>query len=149
MARRRNACSLPSSLTPHSFSNADIVGRGQATEQDLYSVFSPIGDIIELYVLRNSNGKSRGCAFVTYVDKYRAAEAISQLNGKQVPPGKNLVVKVCHVLLVHSLVVMKDSTLQRHDGDTPSYLVVTLRLRGVPSAHMGNGFGCLYVCVAQ
>lgn len=82
---RYPVCSLQSS-------NAWIMV--QATEQDLYSVFSPIGEIVELYVLRNSNGKSRGCAFVTYADKYQAAEAISQLNGKQVPPGKTLVVKV-------------------------------------------------------
>jgi hypothetical protein len=99
MTRDRNACSLSSCHIRTVSAKLTSWFCGQATEQDLYSVFSPIGDIIELYVLRNSNGKSRGCAFVTYVDKYRAAEAISQLNGKQVPPGKTLVVKVCHTLL--------------------------------------------------
>ena len=48
---------------------------------------------MELYILRNNNGKSRGCAFVTYANKYLAEQAITQLNGKQVPPGKTLVVK--------------------------------------------------------
>ena len=47
-------------------------------------MFAPIGEILELYILRNSNGKSRGCAFVTYANKYLAQQAITQLNGKQV-----------------------------------------------------------------
>ncbi|BDA45123.1 probable CUGBP Elav-like family member 2 [Coccomyxa sp. Obi] len=65
----------------------------EATEQQLYDLFAPIGEILELYILRNSNGKSRGCAFVTYANKFLAQQAITQLNGKQVPPGKTLVVK--------------------------------------------------------
>ncbi len=58
----------------------------QATEQQLYDLFAPIGEILELYILRNSNGKSRGCAFVTYANKFLAQQAITQLNGKQVCP---------------------------------------------------------------
>ena len=57
----------------------------QASEEELFGLFSPIGEILELYILRNSNGKSRGCAFVTYANKYLAQQAITQLNGKQVP----------------------------------------------------------------
>ena len=57
---------------------------GQATEEELFGLFSPIGEILELYILRNSNGKSRGCAFVTYANKFLAQQAITQLNGKQV-----------------------------------------------------------------
>jgi hypothetical protein len=56
----------------------------QATEEELFSLFAPIGEILELYILRNSNGKSRGCAFVTYANKFLAQQAITQLNGKQV-----------------------------------------------------------------
>ena len=56
----------------------------QASEEELYSLFAPIGEILELYILRNSNGKSRGCAFVTYANKFLAQQAITQLNGKQV-----------------------------------------------------------------
>ena len=59
-------------------------GCVQASEEELFSLFSPIGEILELYILRNSNGKSRGCAFVTYANKYLAQQAITQLNGKQV-----------------------------------------------------------------
>jgi len=56
----------------------------QASEEELFSLFSPIGEILELYILRNSNGKSRGCAFVTYSNKFLAQQAVTQLNGKQV-----------------------------------------------------------------
>ncbi len=66
----------------------------QATEQELWSLFSPIGNILELYILRGPNGLSRGCGFVTYANRYLAQQAIMQLNGKQVPPGKVLVVKL-------------------------------------------------------
>lgn len=63
----------------------------QAIEQQLYDLFAPIGEILELYILRNSNGKSRGCAFVTYANKFLAQQAITQLNGKQVWPLDHLV----------------------------------------------------------
>lgn len=65
----------------------------QATEEDLWTLFSPIGQVLELYVLRNNNAKSRGCAFVTYASKQLAEQAITQLNGRQMPSGKTLVVK--------------------------------------------------------
>ena len=62
----------------------DLDLNAQATEEELFGLFSPIGEILELYILRNSNGKSRGCAFVTYANKFLAQQAITQLNGKQV-----------------------------------------------------------------
>ena len=65
----------------------------QATEQDLWQLFAPIGEVLELYVLRNGNGRSRGCAFVTFANKFLAQQAVTHLNGRQVPPGKHLVVK--------------------------------------------------------
>jgi RNA recognition motif-containing protein len=65
----------------------------QATEEGLWGLFSPLGQILELYVLRNNNGKSRGCAFVTYATKHLAEVAITQLNGRGMPSGKTLVVK--------------------------------------------------------
>lgn len=64
----------------------------QATQDDLWQVFAPVGEILELYILRNNNGRSRGCAFVTYADEFLAREAIAQLNGCQYT-GKTLVVK--------------------------------------------------------
>ena len=61
-----------------------VFRRCRRQREELFGLFSPIGEILELYILRNSNGKSRGCAFVTYANKFLAQQAITQLNGKQV-----------------------------------------------------------------
>ncbi|KAL0037421.1 hypothetical protein WJX79_007127 [Trebouxia sp. C0005] len=64
----------------------------EATEADLWAVFSPVGEILELYVLRGPNGLSRGCGFITYANKFLAQQAIMSNNGKQMG-SKVLVVK--------------------------------------------------------
>lgn len=47
----------------------------QATEQDLWALFAPLGEVLELYVLRNNQtGRSRGCAFVTYSSRHLAQQ---------------------------------------------------------------------------
>lgn len=63
----------------------------EATEQDLWHMFSPHGEILELVILR-SNGVSKGCAFLTYASRQQATQAISSLNGRQAGQ-KRLVVK--------------------------------------------------------
>ena len=63
-----------------------LVVCSQATERDLEEIFLPVGEIVELYILRNNNGKSRGCAFVTYANQLQAQQAITQLNGRHVRP---------------------------------------------------------------
>ena len=40
----------------------------QASEQDLWGLFAPAGDILELAILR-SQGRSKGCAFLTYATR--------------------------------------------------------------------------------
>ena len=70
------------------------VNHLQATEETIWELFSPIGPILELYILRNNNGKSRGCAFVTYQTKAMAEKAITALNGCHMSSGKILVVKL-------------------------------------------------------
>lgn len=68
----------------------------QASEQDLWALFAPIGDIVELYVLRQKEtGRSQGCAFVSYATRDMAEAAITALNGYGVPGGKRLLVKYC------------------------------------------------------
>lgn len=64
----------------------------QASEADLWAVFSAVGEILELYVLRGPNGLSRGCGFITYANKFLAQQAIMTNNGKQMG-SKVLVVK--------------------------------------------------------
>lgn len=64
----------------------------EATEQDLWHMFVPFGDILELAVLR-SGGMSKGCAFLTYATKQQALHATSALHGHHVGASKRLVVK--------------------------------------------------------
>lgn len=64
----------------------------EAAEQDLWALLSPVGDILELAILR-SQGRSKGCAFLTYATRAQAAAAIHAFNGRQVGPTKRLVIK--------------------------------------------------------
>jgi cold-inducible RNA-binding protein len=64
----------------------------EAAEQDLWHLFAPYGDILELAVLR-SGGVSKGCAFLTYGSRSQAMHAMTALHGHQVGTNKRLVVK--------------------------------------------------------
>eukprot|EP00197_Chlamydomonas_leiostraca_P002281 CAMPEP_0202857886 /NCGR_PEP_ID=MMETSP1391-20130828/652_1 /ASSEMBLY_ACC=CAM_ASM_000867 /TAXON_ID=1034604 /ORGANISM="Chlamydomonas leiostraca, Strain SAG 11-49" /LENGTH=531 /DNA_ID=CAMNT_0049536745 /DNA_START=118 /DNA_END=1713 /DNA_ORIENTATION=+ len=58
----------------------------EASEGDLWPIFSAIGNILELVVLRTPQGKSKGCAFVTYENRMMAEKAIRQLDGQVCVP---------------------------------------------------------------
>lgn len=45
-------------------------------EQDVRQLFSGQGTIEECTVLRDQNGQSKGCAFVTFANKQSAVSAI-------------------------------------------------------------------------
>lgn len=45
----------------------------QAIEQDLWALFSPAGDILELAILR-SQGRSKGCAFLTFATRQQVRD---------------------------------------------------------------------------
>lgn len=64
----------------------------EAVEQDLWTLFAPVGEILELAILR-SQGRSKGCAFLTYASRQQATTAMNAFNGRQVGPSKRLVVK--------------------------------------------------------
>lgn len=64
----------------------------EATEQDLWVLFSPLGDILELAILR-SQGRSKGCAFLTYATQEQAGAAVAAFAGRPIGNGKKLVVK--------------------------------------------------------
>lgn len=51
----------------------------EANESDLWPVFAHVGNILELVVLR-AQGKSKGCAFVTYETRVQADWAIRTLD---------------------------------------------------------------------
>jgi RNA recognition motif-containing protein len=66
------------------------------SEADLMAVFAPIGGLAEVAVLRGQDGRSKGCAFVSYLRQPQAEQAVQQLNGKALPGdprAKPLVVK--------------------------------------------------------
>jgi len=63
-----------------------------ATEYDLWQLFAPCGDILELTILRKS-GMSKGCAFLTYATRRQAIDAITAHHGRDLTDSKRLVVK--------------------------------------------------------
>jgi RNA recognition motif-containing protein len=101
---------IPYGFMPHMGPSSGKLGRGvtdpvaykhklfvgqlpfEATEQDLWVMFAPLGDVLELAVLR-SQGRSKGCAFLTYAAREQAEAAIAALNGRQIGPSKKLVVR--------------------------------------------------------
>ena len=50
------------------------------TEQDIREMFSQFGEIEQCTILRDSENRSKGCAFVTYATKQMALAAIRRLN---------------------------------------------------------------------
>lgn len=79
---------------PEAYAHKLFIGQipFEASEQDLWALFAPLGDILELAILR-SQGSSKGCAFLTYASRAQAAVAISAFNGRQLSHSKKLVVK--------------------------------------------------------
>ena len=63
------------------------------TEQKLRSLFSSIGKVLEVTLVKNPLGESIGSAFITMSNKSDAKNAIQLLNGKVVD-GKTIRVGV-------------------------------------------------------
>ncbi|KAK2186753.1 hypothetical protein NP493_190g04033 [Ridgeia piscesae] len=55
----------------------------KCSENDVRMMFSPFGTIEECTVLREPNGQSKGCAFVTYASKQCAQNAIRGMHQSQ------------------------------------------------------------------
>ncbi|SBT46274.1 CUGBP Elav-like family member 2, putative (CELF2) [Plasmodium ovale wallikeri] len=52
------------------------------TEEQIRNIFSRYGNVTEVYIMKNSNGVSKRCAFVNYAYKEQGIFAIQNLNGK-------------------------------------------------------------------
>ena len=51
-----------------------------ADEDSIRELFSPYGEIREIYIIRNADGSNKGCAFLKYADNESALNAIEALN---------------------------------------------------------------------
>jgi hypothetical protein len=65
-----------------------------ATDRDLGEMFSCFGELREVHIIRGPEGSPKGCAFVKFVDRGAAVQAIRALHDS-IPPGASrpLVVK--------------------------------------------------------
>ncbi|XP_078359721.1 CUGBP Elav-like family member 3-A isoform X1 [Oculina patagonica] len=59
----------------------------KATEDDLRMMFSPFGTIEELTILKDSDGKSRGCAFLKFPTRMQAQNAIAEMHNSTTMEG--------------------------------------------------------------
>lgn len=67
-------------------------------EQDVRQLFSSQGSIEECTVLRDQNGQSKGCAFVTYATKQSAISAIKvNLLFKEILCGFQSIVRIMDI----------------------------------------------------
>ncbi|XP_074567030.1 flowering time control protein FCA-like isoform X2 [Curcuma longa] len=59
----------------------------QATAKEIEDVFSPYGQVVDVYIMRDSWGHSRGCGFVKFTNREMAAAAMNALDGSFVMRG--------------------------------------------------------------
>lgn len=55
-----------------------------ASKEDLESIFSRIGELEEVVLIRDENGRSKGFGFVSYINDADADKAMSELNEFQI-----------------------------------------------------------------
>jgi len=66
------------------------------SEADLFPFFSQFGTILELVLLRNNDGRNRGCGFLIYSTQEEANNCLNSANGVVLPSdarGRPLLVK--------------------------------------------------------
>ncbi len=49
-------------------------------EHELRQLFQPFGELKEVHIIRGPEGSPKGCAFVKFVDRDAAIQAMNQLN---------------------------------------------------------------------
>ncbi|XP_055339591.1 CUGBP Elav-like family member 1-A isoform X2 [Paramacrobiotus metropolitanus] len=119
-----NIRTLPGMHNPIQMKPADTENRSErklfvgmiskkSSEEDIRKLFAPFGVIEECTILRDGNGLSRGCAFVTFASRQNALNAIRVLHHSMTAEG-------CTSPIV---VKMADST---KDKDTKRHPVTTL-----------------------
>uniref|UniRef100_A0A0D6QZ98 Flowering time control protein FCA n=1 Tax=Araucaria cunninghamii TaxID=56994 RepID=A0A0D6QZ98_ARACU len=59
----------------------------QASEKEIEELFAPYGRVDDVYIMRDEQKQSRGCAFVKYPSKEMAMAAMNALSGKHTMKG--------------------------------------------------------------
>eukprot|EP01105_Mastigella_eilhardi_P009807 TRINITY_DN2295_c0_g2_i1.p1 TRINITY_DN2295_c0_g2~~TRINITY_DN2295_c0_g2_i1.p1 ORF type:complete len:559 (-),score=90.03 TRINITY_DN2295_c0_g2_i1:87-1763(-) len=54
----------------------------EVSEQDIRRAFDPYGRVLEVILLRENDGRCKGCGFVKYLTRYEADAAIQALHGR-------------------------------------------------------------------
>lgn len=63
-------------------------------EETIRQLFEPFGEISGVYIIRNNDGVKKGCAFVKYVERESAIQAIERMNDQAVEGAERpLIVK--------------------------------------------------------
>lgn len=70
-----------------------MIGK-DTKEAELEDIFSPYGVVEELKILRETNGDSKGCAFVTYATKRCANKAVEVLHHSKTMEGSKMPIVV-------------------------------------------------------
>lgn len=83
----------------------------------LHDMFVPYGDLREVYVIRGYEGSSKGCAFVKFVDREAAINAIEDMNNR-IPIGSTrpLVIKFADVKKHGKKIDSDDDISERMNG---------------------------------
>lgn len=78
------------------FTNVYVKNFGDSLNSDkLNEIFSAYGEIISARVMEDENGKSKGFGFVAFKDHESAAQAVEDMNEKEVPSKNELKFTVC------------------------------------------------------
>ena len=93
------------------------------TENDVRNMFSVYGTIEECSVLRDSTGKSKACAFVTFASKQYAINAIKALHHSQTMEVSGI--ETCNCFLLLSLLLNSC----RHNVSLPLFRLSLKRRR--------------------
>ncbi|XP_049834135.1 CUGBP Elav-like family member 2 isoform X12 [Schistocerca gregaria] len=120
----------------------------KSSENDVRAMFSPFGTIEECTVLRDTNGQSKGCAFVTYTSKQCAINAIKAMHHSQTMEGCSspLVVKFADTQkekdqkrLQQLQASMWSLPTANLGGINPQYLALLQQLQNTTNSTTTNG----------